>query len=180
MTTGKTTALTRRTFVIKVMSLLSRLVIAFLPRSKHLLILWLQSPSAVILEPPKVKTVTVSIVSPYICKSDCIFESQQVEGLNMAADLASLPVGFKEELPSISLWLWFHHCCKPSFWIPRVLRQDTLLSPISDILNCSPYQLNPESDPNHPRYWLSDPESSKRFEVSSPHWEFKTDCSFVL
>ena len=67
VTTGKTIALTRRTFVGKVMSLLfnmlSRLVIAFLPRSKRLLISWLQSPSAVILEPPKIKSVTVSIVS---------------------------------------------------------------------------------------------------------------------
>ena len=71
MTTGKTIALTRWTFVGKVMSLLfnklSRLVITFLPRSKHLLILWLQSPSAVILEPPRIKTVTVSIVTPSIC-----------------------------------------------------------------------------------------------------------------
>ena len=71
MTTGKTIALTRRTFVSKVMSLLfnmlSRLVIAFLPRSNHLLISWLQSPSAVILEPKKIKPVTVSIVSPSIC-----------------------------------------------------------------------------------------------------------------
>ena len=71
MTTGKTIALTRQTFVRKVMSLLfnmlSRLVIAFLPRSKRLLILWLQSPSAVILEPKKIKSVTVSIVSPSIC-----------------------------------------------------------------------------------------------------------------
>ena len=67
MTTGKTIALTRRTFVGKVMSLLfnmlSRLVITFLPRSKHLLILWLQSPSAVILEPPKIKSGTVSTVA---------------------------------------------------------------------------------------------------------------------
>ena len=65
MTTGKTIALTRQTFVGKVMSLLfymlSRLVITFLPRSKHLLISWLQSPSAVILEPPKIKSVTVSL-----------------------------------------------------------------------------------------------------------------------
>ena len=64
MTTGKTTALTRWTFVGKVMSLLfnmlSRLVIAFLPRSKCLLISWLQSPSAVILKPPKIKSVTIS------------------------------------------------------------------------------------------------------------------------
>ena len=70
MTTGKTIALTRWTFVGKVMSLLfnllSRLVITFLPRSKHLSISWLQSPSAVILEPPKIKSVTVSIVSPSI------------------------------------------------------------------------------------------------------------------
>ena len=67
MTTGKAIALTRRTFVGKVMCLLfnmlSRLVIAFLPRSKHLLISWLQSPSAVILEPKKIKSLTVSIVS---------------------------------------------------------------------------------------------------------------------
>ena len=71
MTTGKTIALTRQVFVSKVMSLLfnmlSRLVIAFLPSSKHLLISWLQSPSAVILEPQKIKSVTVSIVSPSIC-----------------------------------------------------------------------------------------------------------------
>ena len=71
MTTGKNIALTRWTFVGKVMSLLfnilSRLVIAFLPRSKHLLIPWLQSPSTVILEPKKIKSVTVSIVSPSIC-----------------------------------------------------------------------------------------------------------------
>ena len=71
MTTGKTIALTRRTFVGKVMSLLfnmlSMLVITFLPRSKCLLISWLQSPSAVILESPKVKSATVSTVSPSIC-----------------------------------------------------------------------------------------------------------------
>ena len=64
MTTGKTIALTRGTFLGKVMSplfnMLSRLVITFLPRSKHLLISWLQSPSAVILEPPKIKSDTVS------------------------------------------------------------------------------------------------------------------------
>ena len=71
MATGKTIALTRQTFVGKVMSLLfnklSRFVITFLPRSKHLLISWLQSPSAVILEPRKVNSATVSTVSPFIC-----------------------------------------------------------------------------------------------------------------
>ena len=70
MTIGKTIALTRRTFVGKVISLLfnmlSRLVITFLPGNKHLLISWLQSPSAVILEPPKIKSATVSTVSPAI------------------------------------------------------------------------------------------------------------------
>ena len=71
MSTGKTIALTRWTFVDRVMSVLfntlSRFVIAFLPRSKCLLISWLQSPSLVILEPKKIKSVTVSIVSPSIC-----------------------------------------------------------------------------------------------------------------
>ena len=71
MTTAKTIALTRQTFVGKVMSLLfnilARVVGAFLPRSKGILISWLQSPSAVILEPPKIKSVTVPIVSPSIC-----------------------------------------------------------------------------------------------------------------
>ena len=78
MTTGKIIALTRWSLVGKVMSLLlnilSRLVITFLPRSKRLLISWLQSPSAVILEPKKIKSVTVSIVSPSIC--------HEVMGLN--------------------------------------------------------------------------------------------------
>ena len=71
MTAGKTIALTRWTFAGKVVSLLfnmlSRLVTAFLPRSKRFLISWLQSPSTVILEPKKIKSVTVSIVSPSIC-----------------------------------------------------------------------------------------------------------------
>ena len=71
MTTAKTIALTRQTSVGKLMSLLynmlSRLVITFLPRSKHLLISWLQSLSTVILEPKKIKSVTVSTISPSIC-----------------------------------------------------------------------------------------------------------------
>ena len=70
MTSGKTIALTRQTFVGKAMSLLfnmlSRLVITFLPRSKHLFISWLQSPSAVILEPKKIKSASVSTVYPFI------------------------------------------------------------------------------------------------------------------
>ena len=78
MITGKTIALTIQTFVTKVMSLLfnmlSRLVIVFILRSKHLLISWLQSPSSVILEPPKIKSDTVATVSPSIC--------HEVMGLN--------------------------------------------------------------------------------------------------
>ena len=71
MITGKAIALTRQTFVGNVVSLLfntlSRLVISFLPKSKCLLISWLQLPSAIILEPRKIKSLTVSIVSPFIC-----------------------------------------------------------------------------------------------------------------
>ena len=95
MTTGKTIALTRWTFVDKLMSLLfnmlSRLVIAFLPRSKRLLISWLQSPSAVILEPKKIKSLTVFIVSPSIC--------HEVMGLD-AVILVFLMLSFK---PTFSL-----------------------------------------------------------------------------
>ena len=71
ITNRKTIALARQNFVSKVMTLLfnmvSRFIITFLPRSKHLLISWMQSPSAVILEPKKIKFLTVSIVSPFIC-----------------------------------------------------------------------------------------------------------------
>ena len=100
MTTGKTIALTRQTFVSKVMSLLfnmlSRSVIAFLPRSKHLLISWLQSPSTVILEPRKAKSVTVSIVSPSIC--------HEVMGPD-AVIFVFLLLSFKPDFHS-PLWVW--------------------------------------------------------------------------
>ena len=90
MTTGKTIALTRWTFAGKIVSLLlnmlSRFVIAFLPRSKHLLISWLQSPSAVILESPKIKSLTLSIVSPSIC--------HEVMGLDAIHDISFLNVEF--------------------------------------------------------------------------------------
>ena len=90
MTTGKTITSTRRTFDGKVMSLLFnmlfRLVIAFLPKSKRLLISWLQSPSAVILEPKKIKSVTVSVVSPFIC--------YEVMGPDAIHDLSFLNVEF--------------------------------------------------------------------------------------
>ena len=86
MTTGKTRALTRRTFVGKVMSLffnmLSRLIIAFLPRSKCLLISWLQLPYAVILEPKKIKSVTVSVVSASICHESLVLDSLEFNQAN--------------------------------------------------------------------------------------------------
>ena len=91
MTTGKTIALTRWTIVGKIMSLLfnmlSRLVITFLPRSKHLLISWLQSPFVVIFgAPPKIKSFTVSIVSPSIC--------HEVMGPDAIYDLSFVNVEF--------------------------------------------------------------------------------------
>ena len=78
MTTGKAIALTRGTFVSKVRSLfnmLSRFVIALLPRRKCLLISWLQPPSAVILEPKKIRSVTVSIVSPSVCHEVMVLDA---------------------------------------------------------------------------------------------------------
>ena len=94
MTIGKTIALTRRTLVGKVTSLLlnmlSRLVITFLPRSKHLLISWLNSPSAVILEPQKIKSDTVSTVSPSI--------SHEVMGLGLSNLFLHLFLDNKENL----------------------------------------------------------------------------------
>ena len=88
MTAGKTTALTRWTFVGKVMSLLfnmlSRLFMAFLPRSKRLLTSWLESPSAVILETKKIKSVTVSIVSPSICH-EVMGPDAKISALGVAA-----------------------------------------------------------------------------------------------
>ena len=86
MTTGKTIALTRRTLVSKIMSLLlnmlSRLVITFLPRSKGLLISWLQSPSAVILEPKKIKSDTVSTVSPSISHEEMARVNVDILGIS--------------------------------------------------------------------------------------------------
>ena len=94
MTTGKPIALTRWTFVGKVMSvllnMLSGLVIAFLPRSKCLLISWLQSQSAVILEPKKIKSVTVSIVSPSICHAELTENKEIGRGCRLAQGIMTL------------------------------------------------------------------------------------------
>ena len=111
MTTGKTIALTTQTFVGKVMSLLfnmlSSLVIAFLPRSKCLLISWLQLPTAVILEPPKIKSVTISTVSPSVCHEvmDQVPWSYFVECWDLANIFTLL---FNQE----ALYLFFIFCHK--------------------------------------------------------------------
>ena len=95
MTTGKTIALTRQTYVGKVMSLLfnmlSRLVIAFLLRSKRLLISWLQSPSAVVLEPKKIKSLIISIIYPSICHEGFPGGSEGKASACNAGDLGSVP-----------------------------------------------------------------------------------------
>ena len=97
MTTGKTIDLTRHTFVDKLMSLLlnmlSRLVITFLPRSKHLLISWLQSPSAVILEPRKIKSSTVS---PSICHGKFKALTERKETASKSVNLELLTIGMDD------------------------------------------------------------------------------------
>ena len=128
MTTGKTIALTRRTFVGKVMSLffsvLPRLIIAFLPRSKCLLISWLQSPSAVILGPPKIKSVTVSTLYPSI--------SHEVMGpdamifvfwmLSFKPAFALSSFNFVKRLFSSSLLsaIWWYHLHIWGYWYFKV------------------------------------------------------------
>ena len=117
MMTGKTIALTRRTFVGKVMSLLfnmlSRLVITFLPRSKRLLISWLQSPSTVILEPGKIKSATISTVSPSICHvmgPDAMILVFRMLSFKPTFSLSSFPESPSSfpESPSISSLSYFH------------------------------------------------------------------------
>ena len=116
MTTWKTVDLTRWTFVGKVTSLhfnmLSWLVIAFLPRSKHLLISWLQSPSAVILEPPKIKSVTVSIVFPYIY--------HEVMGCHDVMILVFWMLSFKPAF-SLSSFTLIRRLFISSLFLPRVI-----------------------------------------------------------
>ena len=111
MTTGKTIALTRRTFVDKVTSLLfnmlSRLLITFLPRSKHLLISWLQSPSAVILEPRKIKSLTVSTVSPSVCH-EVMGPDAMILVFQMLADFLTLLFHF--HFHQEALWFFFTFC----------------------------------------------------------------------
>ena len=125
MTTGKTIALIRQTFVGKVMSLLlnmlSRLDITFLPRSKRLLISWLRSPSAVILEPPKIKPDTVSTVSPSISHEvmgpdAMIFvfwpklNKCTLKKTTTSFEFCLLKSSFQSSL-AVEIWLSFHNNC---------------------------------------------------------------------
>jgi len=147
MTTGKTIALTKWTFVDKVMSLLfnmlSRLVITFLQRSKHLLISWLKSPSAVTLDPPKIKSATVSTVSPSICHEAMGLDAMilvfwmlsfkptfslssftfiyirlsQTDALNSLFDrLSPLPISSPRK-PLIVIWLLWSSCRERAGWL---------------------------------------------------------------
>ena len=112
MTTGKTIALTRWTFVGKVMSLLfnmlSRSIIAFLPRNKHLLISWLQSPSAMILEPPKIKSVTVSIVPHFPWSDGTRYHDLSFLNVEFEANFFTLLFHFHQE----TLKFFFTFCHK--------------------------------------------------------------------
>ena len=163
MTTGKTVVLTRWTFVSKVMSLLfnmlSRLVRAFLPRSKHLLISWLQSPSAVILEAKKIKTVTVSIVSPSIW--------QEVMGLD--AVILSLFFFFNLfvfywRIIALQNFAVFH---QTSTWIShRYAYIPSLL------------KLLPISFPSHPSRLIKSPCLSFLSHTANSHWLSVLHISF--
>ena len=135
MTTGKTIALTRWTFAGKVMSLLcnmlSRLVITFLPRSKRLLISWLQSSSAVILEPRKIKSVTVSIVSPSICHEVMgpdamilVFWMLSIKPTFALSSFTFIKMLFSSSLSTIGwyhLHIWGYWCFSRSSWFQLVL-----------------------------------------------------------
>ena len=137
MTTGKTIALTRRTFIGKVMSLLfsmlSWLVIAFLPRSKRLLISWLQSPSAVILEPKKIKSVTVSIVSTTIC--------HEVMGLDAMIQTTSvfLPWEPHEKAKKMVHFSTVNCCFGHEFHLPVGMCSWITLFPVGCILSSTLY-----------------------------------------
>ena len=111
MTTRKNMALTIQTFVDKVMSLLfnmlSRFVIAFLPRSKHLLISWLQSPSAVILEPPKIKSATVSTISPSFCHEVMGPDARIISLSILTKDHASILMWWLYPDPTVHICTWY-------------------------------------------------------------------------
>ena len=156
MTTGKTIALTRWTFVGKVMSLLfnilSSLVITFLPKSKCLLISWIQSPSAVILEPKKIPSVTVSIVSPSICHEvigpDAMIFIFWMLSFKAAFSLSSFTF-IKRLLSSISLFairvVWSAYL-RLLIFLPEILISTCASSSLAFCMMYSAYNLNKQGD----------------------------------
>ena len=160
MTTGKTIALTRRTFVDKVTSLLfnmlSRLLITFLPRSKHLLISWLQSPSAVILEPRKIKYLTVSTVSPSVCH-EVMGPDAMILVFRMLANFFTLLFHFHQE----ALWFFFTFCHEVVssayqrwlIFLPGILIPACASSSPAFLMMYSAYKLNKQGDNIQP--WRS-------------------------
>ena len=156
MTIGKTIASTRRTFVGKVMSLLlnmlSRLVITFLPRSKHLLISWLQSPFVVILEPPKINSDTVSTVSPSISHEvmgpDTMIFVFWVLSFKPTFSLSTFTF-IKRLLSSSSLsalWVVSSACLRLLIFLPAILIPACVSSSPTFLMMYSPYKLNKQGD----------------------------------
>ena len=164
MTTGKNIALTRRTFVNKVMSLLfnklSRLLIAFIPRSKCLLISWLQSPSAVILETKKIKSITVSIVSPSTCHEEmgqdamilaleCWVLSQFFHSpVSLSSRVSFVPLHFLPlGLCHLQIWAIFIPACA---WFRLCLISHCVSSSPGFCMMYSAYKLNKQGDDLQP------------------------------
>ena len=156
MNTGKTIALTKQTFVGKVISLLfnilSRFVIAFLPGPKHLLISWLRSPSAVILEPKKIKSLTVSIVSPYICHGvmgpDAMILIFWKLSFKPTSSLSSFTL-IKRLFSSSSLsaiWLVSSACLRLLIFLPAILILPCASSSPTFRMMYSVYKLNKQGD----------------------------------
>ena len=161
MTTGQTIALTRWTFVGKVMPLffnmLFRLVITFLPRSKHLLISWLQSPSAVILEPRKIKSDSVSTVSPSI--------SHEVMGPQSCPTLCNSMNCSAPGFPD-------HHQL-PEFTQTHVHRVDDAIQPSHPLSSSSPPALNPSQHQSLFQWVNSSQEVAKVLEFQPQHHSFQ-------
>ena len=153
MTTGKTIALTRQTFVGKVMSLLfnmlSRFVIAFLPRSKHLLISRLQSPSSVNLEPQKIKSVTVSIVSAYICHQ-VVRPDAMIFFFWMLSQLFHSPLSSPSRGSLVPLWFLPKRSCNLHTWGYWYFSQQSwfhlVLHPAWHFIWCILHMLNKQGD----------------------------------
>ena len=155
MSTGKTIALPRWTFVGKSMSLifnmLSRLVIAFLPRSKHLLISWLQSTSAVILETKKIKPATVSIVSPFICHEVMGPDAMILVFWMVSSKTTFSTLLFQFHQEALQFFAFCHRVVSSAhmsllIFFLAVLIPACASSSLAFLMMCSAYNLNKHSD----------------------------------